>query len=245
MHLALSQKLVVSHQHKPKVLLAMLNFTAEDFNAIGKGGLFYLFQSLSAFHGYVSRMRALFVEAAFMTALSVDELADDMKLDGENNDQMDIYAILGAAISMAELATGSNPAAAGALTFLGGFVGVMGEIDKPCVTLYRSLSTLFSFADLDLIFRQDPAKLGDAGKIAMNAMIKSMTTEATYQIDKIIAAVFGKQDSSQDDIPMSMRVGGVKNPAVQVFGHGVWLQDQPNNGLPQWAGTIGKQMVRR
>jgi hypothetical protein len=77
----------------------------------------------------------------------------------------------------------------------------------------------------------------------MNALITSMTVEATHQIDAILAAVFGMQGHKQDDIPMAMRIGDAKNPAVQVFGGGVWLQDQPNNGLPEWAGEIGKQMV--
>jgi hypothetical protein len=85
--------------------------------------------------------------------------------------------------------------------------------------------------------------LGNAGKVAMNALITSMTVEATHQIDVILAAVFGMQGHLQEDIPVAMRMGDAKNPAVQVFGGGVWLQDQPNNGLPEWAGQIGKQMV--
>jgi hypothetical protein len=77
----------------------------------------------------------------------------------------------------------------------------------------------------------------------MNDLIKSMTNEATHQIDQILAAVFGMQGHKQDDIPEVMRIGDSKNPCVQVFGGGGWLQDQPNNGLPEWAGEIGKQMV--
>ncbi|KAG9232650.1 hypothetical protein BJ875DRAFT_73017 [Amylocarpus encephaloides] len=191
-----------------------------DFNAIGKGGLFYLFQSMATFHSYVTEMRSRFELEAFKTALSVGELATDMKLDGEDNDPIDVYAILGAALSMAEVGTAANPAAAGAVTFLSGFVGIMGEVDKP----------------------ENPAMLKDAGIDAMNEMIRLMIEEATHQIDMILAAVFGKQGHRQTDIPMAMRKGGGDNPAVQVFGWGVWLSDQPHNGLPEWAGMIGKQM---
>jgi hypothetical protein len=76
-------------------------------------------------------MRALFVEEAFMSALSVDEIATDMKLDGENKDKFDIFSILGAVLSMAKIGTIGNPAAAGAVTFLSGFVSVISSVDKP------------------------------------------------------------------------------------------------------------------
>ena len=70
-----------------------------------------------------------------------------------------------------------------------------------------------------------------------------MLKESTDQLDVILASVFGKEGTSQDDIPKNMKVGSLKNPAVQVFGDGVWLQDQPGNGLNDWAEKIGKQMV--
>jgi hypothetical protein len=77
-------------------------------------------------------MRALFVEEAFMSALSVDEIATDMKLDKtENKDKFDIFSILGAVLSMAKIGTIGNPAAAGAVTFISGFVGVISSVDKP------------------------------------------------------------------------------------------------------------------
>jgi hypothetical protein len=138
---------VSPNQHFLTIWL-VLTCTTEDFNAIGKGGLFYLYQSLSAFQGYVTRMRALFVEEAFMTALSVDEIATDMKLDKvESKDKFDIFAILGAALSMAKIGTIGNPIAGGAVTFLSGFVGVMGKVTEPLVTFIISIFHFGSVAD--------------------------------------------------------------------------------------------------
>lgn len=65
-----------------------------------------------------------------MTALDVKSLATDMKLDGEDKKPIDIYSILGSAISMAQLGTAANPAASAQLTMVGGFVTIMGAVNK-------------------------------------------------------------------------------------------------------------------
>ena len=83
------------------------------------------------FQNYMTEMRGRFEIEAFKTSLSVGALAEDMKLDGEDNDPIDIYSILGAALSMAEVGTAASPPAAGAITLMSGFVGILGEIDKP------------------------------------------------------------------------------------------------------------------
>lgn len=69
-----------------------------------------------------------------MTALDITGLAIDMKLDGESNDPLDIYAIFGGAMSMAHIGTTANPPTSGVLSFLSGFAGVLGAINKPCVS---------------------------------------------------------------------------------------------------------------
>jgi hypothetical protein len=111
-----------------------LTYFPDEFNAIGKGGLFSLYSSLSSFHTYAARMSQLFVNEAFMTALDITGLAIDMKLDGESNDPLDIYAIFGGAMSMAHIGTTANPPTSGVLSFLSGFAGVLGAINKPCVS---------------------------------------------------------------------------------------------------------------
>jgi hypothetical protein len=62
-------------------------------------------------------------------------------------------------------------------------------------------------ANEHLPYREEPAKLGNAGEAAMSDMIEAMTIEATGQIDNLLAAMFGKEGHKQDEIPLQMRVG--------------------------------------
>lgn len=62
--------------------------------------------------------------------------------------------------------------------------------------------------------------------------------------DTLVSAVFGTQ-VAQTEIPESMRVGGVDNPAVSVFGWGAWLKDQPTAGLDVWFELAKDRMVSK
>lgn len=61
-------------------------------------------------------------------------------------------------------------------------------------------------------------------------------------IDTLVSAVLGNK-VSQDEIPKGMRKGGVKNPAVAVFGWGTWLKDKPTEGLKDQIKEIAKLTV--
>jgi len=77
----------------------------------------------------------------------------------------------------------------------------------------------------------------------MNTAIEESTRENLQNIDKILAAVFGGKDSSQDNIPGSMRKANVKNAALAVFGGGRWLQNNPTADLETHWKEVGKLMV--
>jgi hypothetical protein len=114
----------------------ILKFMAENFNEIGKGGLWYLYQSLGTFHDYATKLNEAFQDEAFLNSLAVKEMAKDMKLDQEVKEKLNIFAILAGAVGMASFGVAANPLAAGAMTFLGGFMGMMGEVNQPYALLH-------------------------------------------------------------------------------------------------------------
>jgi hypothetical protein len=65
------------------------------------------------------------------------------------------------------------------------------------------------------------------------ALLDNLTEGVYESINKIVAAVFGKQGHLQSDLPASMVPGKTVNPAVGVFGYGAWLRDQPNIQLDE------------
>lgn len=63
-------------------------------------------------------------------------------------------------------------------------------------------------------------------------------------VDGLVAAVFGYQ-VDQQKIPQSLRVGGVQNPAVSVFGFGGWLKNSATDGLNNWFEFAKDSLVSR
>ena len=75
-----------------------------------------------------------------------------------------------------------------------------------------------------------------------NKMLQESFKAGLKHIDTLVSAVFGNQ-VGQDEIPKNMRKGEVKNPAVSVFGWGVWLLDNPTENLQKRFERIGDLMV--
>ncbi|KPM40559.1 hypothetical protein AK830_g5976 [Neonectria ditissima] len=185
----------------------------EDFNHIGKGGLWYLFVSMSTFHVFMTELSNQFDKSILITSNQIGEMRQLLNIkSGAPKAPLDLASILGAAFSIGSALT--TPVA----TLGGPLAGISG-------VMYMISATGESGGSDDAVEATD----------TFRTLLAIVAKQGFQNIDKIVAAVFGKQGHKQTDIPEVMRVGGVTNPAIQVFGWGSWLKD---HGLDKLDGVI-------
>lgn len=103
--------------------------TCQEFNAIGKGGLYYLFQSMQAYHKFMAETRTRFSEASFISATGVKDTISKLKINVDRTPQkVNILGMLNGAMGIASGFAG--PIGAGALSVLGGVMDKMAEEAK-------------------------------------------------------------------------------------------------------------------
>jgi len=86
-----------------------------------------------ALHSVTREMKSLLQNQAFMVALDVDELKDDMKLDKPPAAKSGILSILETVLGIASIGAMGNPMAKAAMGLVGGFIGMIGEANQPYV----------------------------------------------------------------------------------------------------------------
>ncbi|KXH32852.1 hypothetical protein CSIM01_04345 [Colletotrichum simmondsii] len=185
------------------------DLTCDDFNAIDKGGLWYLFQSMAAFHSFMSQLSIEFDQSIGITSDQIGTMRQLLGIkSGAPKAPLDLASILGAAFSIGSALATPAAAVGGPLA---GISGVM----------YMVSATGDSGGSDDAVEATD----------TIRGLLAIVAKQGFANIKAIVASTFGKQGHKQTDIPEIMRVGGVKNPAVSVFGWGSWLRDHPLNNL--------------
>ncbi|KAF4778701.1 hypothetical protein HER10_EVM0009051 [Colletotrichum scovillei] len=185
------------------------DLTCDDFNAIDKGGLWYLFQSMAAFHSFMSQLSIEFDQSIGITSDQIGTMRQLLGIkSGAPKAPLDLASILGAAFSIGSALATPAAAVGGPLA---GISGVM----------YLVSATGDSGGSDDAVEATD----------TIRGLLAIVAKQGFANIKAIVASTFGKQGHKQTDIPEVMRVGGVKNPAVSVFGWGSWLRDHPLNNL--------------
>jgi len=102
----------------------------DDFNAVGKGGLYYLFQSVQNYHKYMAETRSRFNEASFMNAMGLKDTISKLKINVEKapSSKVNVLGLLSGAMGIASGFAG--PLAGGALDVMGGVMDKMAESAK-------------------------------------------------------------------------------------------------------------------
>jgi hypothetical protein len=105
-----------------------LSRTPEDFNAIGKGSLYYLFLSMIQFHAYIGEMRTSMGYLFDQIERSVGTIQQILQLpDGKSDKPLNIFTILGSASTLAAAVPG-NPGWQGAMAAAAGVFGLTSEL---------------------------------------------------------------------------------------------------------------------
>ncbi|KAH8587655.1 hypothetical protein B0O99DRAFT_641003 [Bisporella sp. PMI_857] len=190
-----------------------------DFNNIGKGGLYYLFISMRNFHSFMSEFRDRLVVGNFIKTLALDDMKANLNISGQSQEPFNVFGLLSSALGIGSALAGANPIASGALGAMSGIMSILGDVTTP-----------------------EPKNLGEGAQEALQELIKEGLVEGLKTIDDTIAAIFGKQGTSQNLIPQSMRKGEGKHAAVQVFGYGQWLLDHPNISLEEYFKGVATRM---
>ena len=102
----------------------------DDFNTVGKGGLYYLFQSVQNYHKYMAETRSRFNEASFMNAMGLKDTISKLKINVEKapSSKVNVLGLLSGAMGIASGFAG--PLAGGALDVMGGVMDKMAESAK-------------------------------------------------------------------------------------------------------------------
>lgn len=105
-----------------------LSRAPEDFNAIGKGSLYYLFVSMEHFHTYMAALRYELNLGFVENKLNVGTIQAILQLpDGKADEPLNIFAILSGAAAVVAAVPG-NPAAQGASAAASGVFALIGEL---------------------------------------------------------------------------------------------------------------------
>ncbi|KAK5739053.1 hypothetical protein LTR17_005571 [Elasticomyces elasticus] len=189
-----------------------------QFNAVDKGGLYYLYKSMENFHSFAKAYKDKLDRAAFSTAQEVGDMAEWLALpDGEADEPLDIFGIVSGAASIGSLLSSANPAVAGAFDLVSGAADLLGNFQpKP----------------------EEKPDVGDEARATIDKMVASTIDALQDNISRLTESVFGKFGAIQSDIPQKMLRGDVVNPAVSVFGSGDWMRDHATEGLDA---SIAKQ----
>lgn len=101
-----------------------------DFNEIGKGGLFYLFESFRNLHNFLKGARSRFDESTNNEVLKTKQFKDVLKVpeDDKGDHIKSFLTILSAALGMGAAGVSVvNPGFGGALAAFGGLSTIVGE----------------------------------------------------------------------------------------------------------------------
>ncbi|EXL74424.1 hypothetical protein FOPG_10455 [Fusarium oxysporum f. sp. conglutinans race 2 54008] len=185
-----------------------------EFNKIGKGGLYYLFQSMSSFHTFMKALNQQFDSKITLTLATVSEmrLILDIK-SGLPQTTINIGSVLGSAFSMASAIAAPIPAVGGPLAGISGLASMIGTFTST-------------------VGGNDNAV--DATD-TLTFAVKTAAVEGKRKIASIVSSVYGDFGHAQTDLPKTMLVGGADNPAIKVFGYGAWLRD---NDLTDLSGAV-------
>lgn len=108
---------------------------SEKFNAVDKGGLYYLFLSMRNYHNYMKALKSDKNDNFLRNAVSVSSIMEILNLpDGEEDDSPNIIAILSSAAGIASSVAGVSTAGfatplAGSVGALSGVFGILGNVD--------------------------------------------------------------------------------------------------------------------
>ena len=199
------------------------NECAEDFNDIGKGGLYYMFSSLEGYFTWFSQLSSeLDQQLNSISDKSVGTMRKALRITGSPPGKLDILSILAAAFTLASGPTAPLAPVAG---YFAGTAGLLSLIDT---TVGSGEST-----------KSDPIDAEDF----IRGLIGETRDENLKQIKVLISAVFGYQ-VAQSEIPEAMLVGDAKyeNPVVRVFGWGGWLRSVTLRGMQEFVENIRSNM---
>ncbi|KAM0433720.1 hypothetical protein ACHAQK_009156 [Fusarium lateritium] len=192
--------------------------SCKDFNDIGLGGLYYMFQSMSAFFQYMDNFHNQLDAELSAVAEQIHDMTDGLNIGKGAPEPLDIAAILGAAFSIISAGATPVPAVGGPLAGLSGIMYMISGTAAGAVS---------------------PDEAATATE-TIRSSVSKIKKSGTDAIATVIGAVFGRQGQSQNAIPEGMRVGDAKykNPAVRVFGWGSWVKDNPLDGLTSTIKTM-------
>ncbi|KAJ3547829.1 hypothetical protein NM208_g1311 [Fusarium decemcellulare] len=192
----------------------------EDFNHIGKGGLWYMFVSMAGFHTFMTALSNEFAKNIAITSDQVGTMRQLLNIkSGAPAAPLDVASILGAAFSIGSALATPLPSVGGP------FAGISG-------VMYMVSATGSSGGSDDAVEATD----------TIRGLVAIVAAQGKAGISKIVNAVFGKYTHLQTDIPEVMRVGDVSNPAVSVFGWGGWLKDHSLDNLESVVSTMKKNL---
>ncbi|KAM0488654.1 hypothetical protein ACHAP7_000697 [Fusarium lateritium] len=187
-----------------------------DFNKIGKGGLYYMFNAMQNFFDWHVQLVQELDQEMDTIALHVGSMAQNLKIpDGAPKKSLDIFSIMGSAFGIAGAATGPIAALAGPLGAISGMMSLM--------------SATQGASDVS------PGNAAQTAENGAKDLVTGAKDDGIKGIKKVLAAVYGMQGHPQSDIPDKMLSGDAKykNPAVRVFGWGGWVKDDPLEGLAE------------
>lgn len=147
---------------------------------------------------------------------------------GEEEEPVNVMAIMSGVLSMAALAAERSPPAGAALDAMSAIAGFIGE-----------------YAQEESNIPSD--QITEAG---LQSMLDNVCNTSKTNILKVLEAVMGGEGSSEADIPheMKMKEGeglNYQHAISYLFGNGQWLQDEPTKGLKTLFEDNKIKMVRR
>jgi hypothetical protein len=108
--------------------ISITDLAPDDFNAAGKGSLYYLFVSMMNYHTYMKALRNEMNFAFIQNSLSVGTIQEILQLpDGKADEPLNIFAILSGASAVAAAIPG-NPALQGGAAAASGVFAIVGEL---------------------------------------------------------------------------------------------------------------------
>lgn len=133
---------------------------------------------------------------------------------GDEEEPVNVMAIMSGVLSMAALAAEKNPPAGAALDAMSAIAGFIGENAQEESNIPSDLIT-------------------EAG---LQSMLDTVCTTSKDNILKVLEAVMGGEGFSEADIPheMKMKEGeglNYQHAISYLFGNGQWLQHSPTDGL--------------
>lgn len=202
----------------------LLIYCIGDFNDIGLGGLYYMFQSIENSFNYFDQFYTRYTDEMSFVIDNVANIRTGLNIpSGAPKASLDMYSILGAAFSIVSAAGTAAPAIGGPTAGLSGLMYLLSGTASSDVS---------------------PNDAVEAKDSATKLMIK-VRDDGRAVIEDIIGGMFGRKGTPQSKIPEPMLVGDAKykNPCVRVFGWGAWVKDDALEGLKDMIHTMRGNMV--